>query len=85
MSHSASFRWLKWGSPSNRWNRRQGLARRPSCMPCLLVLEDRTLPSTFTVLNNADNGDGSLRAVIADAQSGDQIAFDHSLQARPSR
>jgi hypothetical protein len=51
-------------------------------MPCLLVLEDRTLPSTFTVLNNADNGDGSLRAVIADAQSGDQIAFDHSLQGQ---
>jgi hypothetical protein len=46
------------------------------------VLEDRTLPSTLTVLNNADDGDGSLRAVIAVAQNGDQIAFDQSLRGQ---
>jgi hypothetical protein len=46
----------------------------------LLVLEDRTLPSTLTVLNNADHGDDSLRAVIAAAQNGDQIVFDPSLR-----
>jgi hypothetical protein len=32
--------------------------------------------STLTVLNNADSGDGSLRAAIAAAQSGDTIVFD---------
>jgi hypothetical protein len=47
-----------------------------------LVLEDRTLPSTLTVLNNADHGDGSLRAAIADAHSGDQIIFDPSLRGQ---
>jgi hypothetical protein len=51
-------------------------------VPRLLVLEDRTLPSTLTVLTNADSGDGSLRAGIADAQSGDQIVFDPSLQGQ---
>jgi hypothetical protein len=30
-------------------------------MPNLELLEDRTLPSTLTVMNNADSGDGSLR------------------------
>ena len=32
-------------------------------------LEDRTVPSTFTVLNLADSGLGSLRAAIADANA----------------
>jgi hypothetical protein len=32
-------------------------------------LEDRTVPSTFTVLNLADSGVGSLRAAIADANA----------------
>jgi hypothetical protein len=45
----------------------------------LLVLEDRTVLSTLTVLNNADSGAGSLRAAIAAAHSGDTIDFDHSL------
>jgi hypothetical protein len=48
-------------------------------VPRLLVLEDRTLLSTITVLTNADSGPGSLRAAIADAQGGDQIVFDPSL------
>jgi hypothetical protein len=46
------------------------------------VLEDRTLPSTLTVLNNLDSGDDSLRGVIGRAQSGDQIVFDNSLQGQ---
>jgi hypothetical protein len=33
------------------------------------VLEDRTLPSTFTVLNFLDNGPGSLRQAILDANA----------------
>jgi hypothetical protein len=48
-------------------------------VPQLLVLEDRTVLSVLTVLNNADSGAGSLRAAIAAAQSGDTIVFDPSL------
>jgi hypothetical protein len=40
------------------------------------------LPSILTVLTNADSGDGSLRAAIANAQSGDQIVFDDSLRGQ---
>src|SRR5262249_59975192 len=57
-------------------------ARAASHRPSLEILEDRTVPSTFTVLNPADSGDGSLRAMIAAAQDGDQIVFDHSLQGQ---
>jgi hypothetical protein len=56
--------------------------RRPSFVPRLLVLEDRTLPSMLTVMTNADSGEGSLRAVIAAAQNDDQIVFDPSLQGQ---
>jgi hypothetical protein len=37
--------------------------------PRLDVLEDRTLPSTFTVLNLADSGAGSLRQAVLDANA----------------
>jgi hypothetical protein len=46
------------------------------------MLEGRALPSTLTVLTNADDGQGSLRAVIAEAQNGDQIIFDHSMKGQ---
>src|SRR5262245_18270556 len=42
------------------------------------VLEERTLPSTFTVMNRHDGGPGSLRAAIAAANANpgpDQIKF----------
>jgi hypothetical protein len=52
---------------------------RRSSVPQLLVLEDRTVLSVLTVMNNADSGAGSLRAAIAAAQSGDTIVFDPSL------
>src|SRR5262249_36762815 len=52
--------------------------RRPF-VPRLEALEDRTVPSTLTVLNNLDSGAGSLRDTIAAAQSGETIAFDPSL------
>jgi hypothetical protein len=32
--------------------------------PCLERLEDRLAPASFTVLNNADSGAGSLRAAV---------------------
>src|SRR5262249_9535270 len=52
--------------------------RRPF-VPRFEVLEGRTLPSTFTVLNNTDHDDGSLRPAITAAASGDTINFDPSL------
>src|SRR5262249_10909840 len=48
----------------------------------LEILEDRTVLSTYTVTSPADSGDGSLRAVIAAAQSGDQIVFDPGLRGQ---
>src|SRR5436305_3230706 len=51
-------------------------------VPCLLALEDRTLPSTFTVVNLDDHGTGSLRqAVLAANQhpGADVIQFQVGL------
>jgi hypothetical protein len=42
---------------------------RARCRPRLELLEDRTLPSTFLVSNVADNGAGSLRQAILDANA----------------
>ncbi len=53
--------------------------RRRAARPRLETLEDRTVLSTLTVLNNQDSGTGSLRATIAAALSGDTIVFDKSL------
>src|SRR5437762_2210933 len=50
----------------------------PRCRLHLEALEDRTLPSTFTVLNLADSGAGSLRQAVLDANANpgaDVIAF----------
>src|SRR5215472_846437 len=81
MWHHTWLRWLKQGSAGSRCSRRPRPARRPF-LPRLLALEDRTLPSTLTVLSSADSGDGSLRAAIAAAQSGDQIVFDPGLRGQ---
>src|SRR5262245_6127533 len=43
--------------------------RRPAVTPRLVALEDRTLPSTFTVLNLDDGGAGSLRQAVLDANA----------------
>src|SRR6516164_4918012 len=67
----------------SRHNQRRGrrLERHPRqrFVPWLEGLESRTLLSTFTVLNNADSGDGSLRAMLALASSGDTIDFAPDL------
>src|SRR5262249_62405763 len=52
-------------------------------VPRLEVLEDRSLPSTFTVLNLADSGAGSLRQAILDANANtgaDTINFAPGLK-----
>ncbi len=69
---------------SASWRRRQQTLRKParqgrSFVPRLELLEDRTVLSTLIVTNPADSGDGSLRAILALASSGDTITFDPSL------
>src|SRR5262245_61775884 len=80
MLSTTLWRWLKRNSGSGRPHRP---ARRPSFVPRLLALEDRTLPSVFTVTNLDDSGPGSLRQAVLDAnaQAGiDVIDFAAGLQ-----
>lgn len=53
--------------------------KRRSFVPRIEILEARTVLSTLTVLNNLDNGAGSLRDAIALADHGDTIVFDAGL------
>jgi len=73
-------RWLKQAAGSGH---RPRPAHRPSFVPRLEALEDRALPSVFTVTDLADSGPGSLRQAILDAnaQPGtDLIDFASGLQ-----
>src|SRR5262245_33127838 len=59
--------------------------RRAGFRPRFEPLEDRSVPSTFTVLNLSDAGDGSLRQAVLDANSpvypgADVIIFADGLQ-----
>src|SRR5262249_12713887 len=57
-------------------------SRRRAARLLLEALEDRTMLSTFTILNLADSGDGSLRQAILDANVNpgpDQINFADGL------
>jgi hypothetical protein len=68
---------------SRRTRQKQPHYHRPSFVPRLETLEDRTVLSTLTVTSAADDGSsGTLRAVIASASSGDTIAFDPSLKGQ---
>jgi hypothetical protein len=71
--------WLR-----NRTTKRAEQRRcQPCCRPRLEVLEDRTLPSTFTVTNLLDSGPGSLRAAITAANTtagADVIRFAGGLK-----
>ena len=79
--------WLWWRGTDSGCNRAARRSRgKPVCrpgswrwsfVPRLDVLEDRTLPSTLTVLNLNDSGTGSLRTAIttANAHPGDMIKF----------
>src|SRR5216683_7870947 len=70
MSFASLLQHLRWGLARNRTaRRRRPDSHRRSFVPRLDVLEDRTLPSTFTVLNLADSGPGSLRQAIVDANA----------------
>src|SRR5262245_7156382 len=65
-----------------RNHRRPGSHRAARHRPNLEVLEDRTVPSTFAVLNLADEGDGSLRQAVLDANTlpgADTIRFGDGL------
>src|SRR5262249_25884351 len=67
------FGWLKSGQQPSRTSQRQRRRGKP-VVPRrtdlrIEVLEDRTLPSTITVLNLADSGPGSLRAAVSAANA----------------
>src|SRR5262249_46757700 len=80
--------WLKSGQQQCREprpHRRRGKRALPRQRTVLQLeaLEDRTLPSTFTVLNLDDSGPGSLRAAIlaVNANPGaDTVQFAPGLQ-----
>src|SRR5262249_34799611 len=55
--------------PALGTHRRQRSLRATTHRPGLEVLEDRCLPSTFTVLNLLDSGPDSLRAAVAAANA----------------
>jgi hypothetical protein len=78
MRFSSFSRWLGATSPG-----RQSRTGRGRYRPLLEELEDRALPSTFTVSNTDDSGPGSLRAAIAAANvspGADTIVFADGLR-----
>src|SRR4051794_24433647 len=77
MSMTTFLQWLQ-GATSGK---RTPVSRR-DVIPSLEGLEDRTVPSTFAVVNNFDSGPGSLRQAILDSNSNagpDTIVFAPSV------
>jgi hypothetical protein len=73
-------KWQATGVPHT--TRRNNRSQKLRLQPRLEDLECRNLPSTLTVLNNADSGPGSLRDTITAAQNRDVIVFDPSLDGQ---
>ncbi|MFO0844182.1 MAG: hypothetical protein U0797_17565 [Gemmataceae bacterium] len=63
MTVPSSLRWLN-GHAGNQHRKR---ARRHPFHPRLVTLEERTVPTVFTVSTLADSGNGSLRQAVLDA------------------
>ena len=89
MAVSSSVAWLsgraqpKGAGRATGKPRRRSAARRPSFVPRLEGLEDRTVLSTLLVTSGADDGSsGTLRAVLAAAKAGDTITFAPSLDGQ---
>lgn len=62
--------------------RRIRLSRQTSFAPGLNALEERIVLSTLVVTDTNDNGPGSLRQAIVDAQGGDSITFSSNLRGQ---
>jgi hypothetical protein len=82
MMFATWLQWLKRGSGRGsrvgcHTTKRRAVSLMRSVVPRLEALEDRTLLSTFTVLNLNDSGPGSLRAAVASGD--DTIAFAKGL------
>src|SRR5262245_2474958 len=79
---AVSFYWKAfqdWSRARRLPPRGRGSLGRGRTTPRLERLEDRTVPSTFLVTNTDDDGDGSLRQAILDANDlagHDEIQFD---------
>ena len=56
------------------------LRTRHRSLPHLEWVEERTLLSTFTVLNNADAGPGSLRQAILDSDAAARVRTSDRLR-----
>jgi hypothetical protein len=85
MWYDSMLEFLKFGPVRTQAGRTRSVVPRKwraTCKLHLELLEDRTLPSTLTVLNNHDSGAGSLRDLLAVAHDGDMIRFDHHLAGR---
>ena len=70
---------MRFLSRNRRRETGRNIARPNRFLPRLEVFEDRSLPSTLTVMNSLDGGAGSLRDAIGHAKDGDKIVFASSL------
>src|SRR5882724_345788 len=52
-----------------------------TCLSALCLIALSAEAATITVINTLDGGPGSLRQALADANDGDTIGFDASLNA----